>query len=131
MLYSCSWLHMLTHTYHPYLGTWNPVDGFQVTDPVIHAAGQKHKNGITDKWADGITAFYATHICNSLCKALGLSTPFITSSIYSQFIYAGAGGRHSAYDDDDGDDIYGYTDYRRERAMHDKAMERSDNEDLY
>eukprot|EP00386_Alphamonas_edax_P004621 GDKI01014595.1.p1 GENE.GDKI01014595.1~~GDKI01014595.1.p1 ORF type:complete len:179 (-),score=35.04 GDKI01014595.1:437-973(-) len=53
-------------------GVWNRTDGFVLTDPAIHSASSKGKNGHTDKGLGGIKAFFATHECSPLCKALGL-----------------------------------------------------------
>ncbi|GFR40057.1 hypothetical protein Agub_g595 [Astrephomene gubernaculifera] len=53
-------------------GVWNPVDGFTMTDPVIHhSSGSKH-NGATDKGPEGFRSFFKTHECNALCRRLGL-----------------------------------------------------------
>ena len=38
----------------------------------MYTAGNKHKNGATDKGDEGIRAFFETHVCNELCKALKL-----------------------------------------------------------
>jgi len=53
-------------------GTWNAVDGFLLTDPVILTRLGKRKNGATDKGEDGIRRFFETHECNALCRRLGL-----------------------------------------------------------
>ncbi|GLC46882.1 hypothetical protein PLESTB_000663900 [Pleodorina starrii] len=55
-------------------GVWNPVDGFTLTDPAIHhnTPGRK-RGGATDKGATGVQSFFATHVCNPLCRRLGLS----------------------------------------------------------
>ncbi|KAL3936397.1 MAG: hypothetical protein SGBAC_008274 [Bacillariaceae sp.] len=56
-------------------GVWNADDGFVLTDPVIHyvcSRGRKHTNGATDKGLSGVKKFFETHVCNSLCKRMGL-----------------------------------------------------------
>lgn len=56
-------------------GVWNANDGFVLTDPVIHhvsANRRAHINGATDKGLDGVKKFFDTHVCNSLCKKMGL-----------------------------------------------------------
>mmetsp|Transcript_41452 Transcript_41452/g.100156 ORF Transcript_41452/g.100156 Transcript_41452/m.100156 type:complete len:676 (+) Transcript_41452:109-2136(+) len=54
-------------------GVWNETDGFMLTDPVIHHASGKGKNGRTDRGKEGIKKFFETHKCNPLCKRLGLN----------------------------------------------------------
>ena len=65
-------------------GVWNPADGFVLTDPVIHTTqGRRRRvaavdlvgggNGKTDKGAEGVRLFFASHQCNALCRRLGLS----------------------------------------------------------
>ena len=57
-------------------GVWNADDGFVLTDPVIHyvsSIGRTHRNGATDKGIEGVKKFFGTHVCNSLCKKMGLS----------------------------------------------------------
>ncbi len=53
-------------------GVWNPTDGFTLTDPVVHHVAGGKRNGATDKGAEGIRNFFATHVCNPLCRRLGL-----------------------------------------------------------
>ena len=64
-------------------GVWNDDDGYVLTDPVIHTgAGQRRQggpgrvrraaNGKTDKGEEGIRLFFSTHVCNALCRRLGL-----------------------------------------------------------
>lgn len=53
-------------------GVWNSTDGFIMTDPVIHSAGRRHRNGSTDKGSEGIEIFFGTHVCSNVCKHLGL-----------------------------------------------------------
>ena len=59
-------------------GTWNRVDGFALTDPVIHhrfactREGEKNNYGDTDRGLKGIHKFMETHKCNALCRVLGL-----------------------------------------------------------
>ena len=65
-------------------GTWNPDDGFTLTDPVVHYISSKdpaskHKNGATDKGREGIRKFFMTHQCNGLCERLGLQTPDLSA----------------------------------------------------
>ncbi|KAJ1495216.1 kinase-like domain-containing protein [Baffinella frigidus] len=56
-------------------GIYNDVDGFVLTDPVIHESRKRGKNGRTDKGARGIDLFFETHRCNALCRSLGLPPP--------------------------------------------------------
>ncbi len=51
---------------------WNRVDGFTLTDPVIHHVAGTKRNGATDKGQEGMEQFFATHTCNGLCRRLGL-----------------------------------------------------------
>ena len=53
-------------------GIWNEVDGFLLTDPVIHDV--RKKNGMTDRGRNGIDNFFKSHICGPLCQRLGLKT---------------------------------------------------------
>ena len=56
-------------------GVWNVVDGFNLTDPVIHyhsERGRRHVNGSTDKGREGMEKFFETHQCGPLCRKLGL-----------------------------------------------------------
>eukprot|EP00730_Choanoeca_flexa_P007342 TRINITY_DN12316_c0_g2_i1.p1 TRINITY_DN12316_c0_g2~~TRINITY_DN12316_c0_g2_i1.p1 ORF type:complete len:801 (+),score=186.42 TRINITY_DN12316_c0_g2_i1:149-2551(+) len=56
-------------------GVWNAVDGFELTDPVIHNAshGSDHDHDRrTDKKGQGIEDFKRTHQCSPLCRSLGL-----------------------------------------------------------
>ena len=53
-------------------GTWNPYDGFNLTDPAVHTLGRKGERGSTDKGTGGIRKFFETHKCNILCSKLGL-----------------------------------------------------------
>ncbi|PNH12275.1 Eukaryotic elongation factor 2 kinase [Tetrabaena socialis] len=53
-------------------GVWNAVDGFMMTDPVIHHGSGTKRNGATDKGPAGMAAFFSTHVCNALCRRLGL-----------------------------------------------------------
>eukprot|EP00929_Paragymnodinium_shiwhaense_P088872 TRINITY_DN49187_c0_g1_i1.p1 TRINITY_DN49187_c0_g1~~TRINITY_DN49187_c0_g1_i1.p1 ORF type:complete len:759 (+),score=107.99 TRINITY_DN49187_c0_g1_i1:52-2277(+) len=58
-------------------GVWNEVDGFTLTDPVVHYAsesGTRNHNGATDKGHSGIAKFFETHKCGELCRKLGLSS---------------------------------------------------------
>ncbi|CAJ1947687.1 unnamed protein product [Cylindrotheca closterium] len=66
-------------------GVWNADDGFMLTDPVIHHVsleGKRHTNGATDHSKRGVKKFFETHVCNSLCKRMGLAkrTPDILIS---------------------------------------------------
>jgi len=57
-------------------GVWNADDGFLLTDPVVHyvsSSGRRHKNGATDKGAEGVKRFFKTHKCGALCKKLLLT----------------------------------------------------------
>ena len=67
----------------PGQGVWNAADGFVLTDPVIHTThGRRRRaatvdpagrcNGKTDKGAEGVRLFFASHRCNALCRRLGL-----------------------------------------------------------
>ena len=60
-------------------GVWNAADGFVLTDPVIHHVSRygtrRHKNGGTDKGAQGVLSFFRSHTCGDLCRRLGLTTP--------------------------------------------------------
>jgi hypothetical protein len=61
-------------------GVCNAVDGFVLTDPVIHyvssrRGSERHRNGGTDKGAQGVLAFFKTHRCGALCRRLGLAPP--------------------------------------------------------
>ena len=60
-------------------GVWNASDGFVLTDPVLHHISKKgsrrHKNGGTDKGAQGVLSFFKTHTCGQLCRQLGLKAP--------------------------------------------------------
>ncbi|KXZ55301.1 hypothetical protein GPECTOR_3g436 [Gonium pectorale] len=56
-------------------GVWNAVDGFTMTDPVIHHHSGSKKNGATDKGMTGIRNFFATHKCGPLCRRLGIEAP--------------------------------------------------------
>jgi len=56
-------------------GVYNRVDGFVLSDPVVHevcGAGKRHKNGATDKGEEGIDMFFSSHVCNPLCARLSL-----------------------------------------------------------
>ena len=56
-------------------GVWNAVDGFMLTDPVVHyvsSKGKRHKNGATDKGLEGCKRFFRTHKCGPLCKRMFL-----------------------------------------------------------
>ncbi len=57
-------------------GVWNKVDGYILTDPVVHTISNNrcHKMGRTDKGQTGIDCFFETHVCGPLCKKLGLET---------------------------------------------------------
>jgi len=61
-------------------GVWNALDGFVLTDPVIHyvssrRGSRRHHNGGTDKGAAGVLAFFKSHRCGALCRRLGLAPP--------------------------------------------------------
>ena len=56
-------------------GTWNALDGYTLTDPVMHTLS-KRRNGSTDKGEEGMNRFFATHECNGLCRRLGLNPNF-------------------------------------------------------
>jgi hypothetical protein len=59
-------------------GVWNPIDGFTLTDPVVHyvsAHGRRHLNGATDKGQAGIERFFETHECGAACRRMGLRKP--------------------------------------------------------
>ena len=46
---------------------------FELTDPAIHyksASGRTHVFGRTDRGEKGINAFFKTHVCSALCRAL-------------------------------------------------------------
>lgn len=43
-----------------------------LTDPQIHSTGGASAFGEGDLGEDGIAAFFVTHECNSVCRALGL-----------------------------------------------------------
>ena len=48
---------------------------FWLTDPVIHyksRAGRKHVYGRTDRGAKGVSHMNSSHVCNDVCRALGL-----------------------------------------------------------
>ena len=60
------------HASAPSQGVWNAVNGFTLTDPVIHHTTGSKRNGATDKGPAGIRSFFATHVCNALCRRLGL-----------------------------------------------------------
>ncbi|KAJ1412268.1 kinase-like domain-containing protein [Ochromonadaceae sp. CCMP2298] len=51
-----------------------PSKRFTLIDPVIHSSGAKdaHKFARTDHGRQGIVNFYASHVCNNLCRGLGL-----------------------------------------------------------
>jgi hypothetical protein len=56
-------------------GVWNAIDGFTLTDPVVHhrnSSSRARRNGATDKGLDGMDKFFAMHECNSWCRRLGL-----------------------------------------------------------
>ena len=53
-------------------GVWNAKDGFTLTDPVLHTLS-KRRNGSTDKGEEGMNRFFETHVCNGLCRRLGLN----------------------------------------------------------
>ncbi len=62
-------------------GVWNEDDGYVLTDPVIHTGAGRSRhggrarraaNGKTDKGEEGIRLFFSTHVCNALCRRLGL-----------------------------------------------------------
>ena len=66
---------MVTHLIaapNTYQGVWNQVDGFTMTDPVIHHVSSSKMYGKTDKGKAGIKEFFATHKCNPICRQLGL-----------------------------------------------------------
>ncbi len=48
-------------------------ESFQLTDPAIHSQSQRF--GSTDHSKKGCRLFFATHVCNPLCIALGLMHP--------------------------------------------------------
>ena len=58
-------------------GVWNATDGFVLTDPVIHYQSRRgtrrHKNGGTDKGAQGAFSFFKSHVCGDMCTRLGLA----------------------------------------------------------
>ena len=54
-------------------GVWNAADGFTLTDPVLHTPS-KRRNGSTDKGEEGMNRFFETHVCNGLCRRLGLNS---------------------------------------------------------
>ncbi|KAK3232626.1 hypothetical protein CYMTET_57028 [Cymbomonas tetramitiformis] len=61
-------------------GVWNSVDGFMLTDPVIHYRSaqpgtSRRKYGATDKGLQGMRLFFSTHKCNAMCRRLGLELP--------------------------------------------------------
>ena len=53
-------------------GVWNKVDGFILTDPVVHTKA-KRSMGATDKGSEGMRKFFVSHVCGKLCRRLGLS----------------------------------------------------------
>jgi hypothetical protein len=55
-------------------GVWNSVDGYVLTDPVIHSKKKKAKGmyGSTDRGPSGMNKFFVSHSCNALCRLLGL-----------------------------------------------------------
>ena len=56
-------------------GVWNIVDGFTLTDPVVHynsGRSRSRVNGSTDKGREGMQKFFETHECSALCRKLGL-----------------------------------------------------------
>ena len=65
------------HAWRPHLnflqGVWNHMDGFTLTDPVIHHSSSSKTYGKTDKGKQGIREFFATHKCTPTCRLLGLS----------------------------------------------------------
>jgi hypothetical protein len=54
---------------------WNAVDGFTLTDPVIHHFKESERNGATDQGLEGVAHFFVSHVCNDLCRRLGLQMP--------------------------------------------------------
>ena len=66
-------------------GVWNANDGFVLTDPVIHyvstTGSRRHKNGGTDKGAQGVLSFFKTHECGPLCQELGLPMPSMAALV--------------------------------------------------
>jgi len=46
--------------------------GYKYTDPQVHSISMKY--GIADRGERGIKDFFRTHICNSYCKSLGLTS---------------------------------------------------------
>ncbi|EDQ91500.1 uncharacterized protein MONBRDRAFT_23474 [Monosiga brevicollis MX1] len=79
-------------------GIWNAVDGFSLTDPVIHHVGcnRKHRAD-TDFGGAGIDSFLATHKCSTLCQMLKL--PFIEPRLskHKQHTFESVLRRHQAY----------------------------------
>ena len=65
-------LHPTNPTLTTWQGVWNQVDGFTMTDPVIHHISSSKMYGKTDKGKAGIREFFATHKCNPICRQLGL-----------------------------------------------------------
>lgn len=58
-------------------GTWNPVDGFQFTDPVVHSMHESGESafGPTDRGGKGVEAFFQSHTCSRLCALMRLRSP--------------------------------------------------------
>ena len=56
-------------------GVWNELDGFTLTDPVIHSLNlsTSKENGATDKGQKGVESFFETHECSRRCKMMKLS----------------------------------------------------------
>tara|TARA_B100000795_G_scaffold240274_1_gene202376 strand:- start:97 stop:558 length:462 start_codon:yes stop_codon:yes gene_type:complete len=52
-------------------GVWNKMDGFILTDPVVHTKA-KRSMGATDKGTIGMKKFFVSHVCGPLCRRLGL-----------------------------------------------------------
>lgn len=62
-------------------GPWT----YRLTDPCIHSKGADndlsvtgapvHKMGRSDRGTRGMDAFFSTHTCNDVCRALGLRRP--------------------------------------------------------
>ena len=104
-------------------GVWNAVDGFVLTDPVIHSAGNGHKYGRTDKGDSGIMNFFQTHRCSKLCVRLGLKRPSsdIHEDIYRQQhqfvrdyyppVFGGWAEPEELSDDEFGETDFGESDY--------------------
>ncbi len=70
-----AWYGMVWHA--RVQGVWNAVDGFTLTDPVIHHHSGSKRNGATDKGPAGISSFFRSHVCNPLCRQLGLTMPAV------------------------------------------------------